>query len=78
VLKKKVRGKVIDVSPVEYISIAINGGYNGMDEREKLYATAQQILVEQDTASTPRGLPATPATAKKRAKPKQRLQGARK
>jgi putative chitinase len=45
VLKKKYRGNIIDVSPVEYISIAINGGYNGMDERKKYYAAAQQVLV---------------------------------
>ncbi|HEY8905224.1 MAG TPA: hypothetical protein VIM63_04210 [Rhodoferax sp.] len=66
------------MSPVEYISIAINGGYNGMDERKKFYAKAQQVLVEQDTAATPRGLPAMPATAKKRATPPQRPQSARK
>ena len=39
-LKKKYRGRIIDVSPVEYIGIAINGGYNGMDERTKYYAIA--------------------------------------
>lgn len=86
VLKKKVRGKVIDVSPVEYISIAINGGYNGMDERKKFYAKAQQVLVEQDTAPAapaPRGLPVTPPTPaparpRKRSKPKQSLQLTRK
>jgi putative chitinase len=44
-LKKKYRGKVIDVSPVEYISLTINGGYNGMDERKRFYAVAQSILV---------------------------------
>jgi len=46
VLKKKYRGNIIDVSPVEYISITINGGYNGMDERKKYYAIARQVLVE--------------------------------
>jgi putative chitinase len=45
VLKKKYRGNVIDVSPVEFISLAINGGYNGIDERKKFYATAMQVLV---------------------------------
>jgi hypothetical protein len=78
VLKKKYRGTVIDVSPVEYISIAINGGYNGLDDRKRFYAQAQQVLVEQDTAPAPRGLPATPATAKKRSKPQQRLPSTRK
>lgn len=46
VLKKKYRKNIIDVSPVEYISLTINGGYNGMDERKKFYAIAQQVLVE--------------------------------
>lgn len=44
-LKKKYRGDVIAVSPVEFISLAINGGYNGMDDRKKAYATAQRVLV---------------------------------
>jgi putative chitinase len=54
VLKKKYRGTVIDVSPVEYISIAINGGYNGMDERKKFYAKAQQISVGNGSAASSR------------------------
>ena len=45
VLKKKYRGNIIDVSPVEYISLTINGGYRGMEERKKFYALAQQVLV---------------------------------
>ena len=45
VLKKKYRGSVIDVSPVEYISLAINGGYNGMDERKAYYAAAEKVLI---------------------------------
>ena len=48
-LKKKYRGNIIDVSPVEYISLTINGGYRGMDERKKYYALAQQVLVDQRT-----------------------------
>jgi len=40
-LSKKYRGKVIPVSPVEFISISINGGYNGMEERKAFYAKAQ-------------------------------------
>lgn len=43
-LKKKYRGKIIEVSPVEYISITINGGYNGMEERKKFYARARDLL----------------------------------
>ena len=46
VLKKKYRGNIIDVSPVEYISLTINGGYHGMEERKKFYALAQQVLVD--------------------------------
>ncbi|HZP12642.1 MAG TPA: hypothetical protein VFB36_09495 [Nevskiaceae bacterium] len=45
VLKKKYRGNVIDVSPVEFISLSINGGYNGIDERKKFYATALSVLI---------------------------------
>ncbi len=45
VLKKKYRRRIIDVSPVEYIGIAINGGYNGMDERKRYYAIARRVLV---------------------------------
>lgn len=73
ILKKKYRGKVIDVSPVEYISLTINGGYNGMDERKKFYAKAQQLLAEVAMAPiTPaaplaRGLPKTPDKPQKRA-----------
>ena len=43
-LKKKYRGNVIDVSPIEFISITINGGYNGMEDRKKYYARAKSIL----------------------------------
>ena len=46
VLKKKYRGHIIDVSPVEYISLTINGGYRGLDERKKYYALAQQTLID--------------------------------
>jgi putative chitinase len=44
ILKKKYRGKVLDVSPVEFISLTINGGYNGIEERKRFYALAQQVL----------------------------------
>jgi putative chitinase len=44
-LKKKYRGNVIDVTPVEFISLTINGGYNGMDERKNFYANAKNILI---------------------------------
>lgn len=46
VLKKKYRGGLIDSSPVEYISITINGGLNGLAERRKFYAVASQVLAE--------------------------------
>ncbi|MDD5297769.1 MAG: hypothetical protein PHU46_12720 [Rhodocyclaceae bacterium] len=45
ILKKKYKGAVIEVSPIEFISLAINGGYNGMDERKKYYAVARTVLV---------------------------------
>lgn len=45
ILKKKYKGNIIDVSPVEFISITINGGYNGMDDRKKYYAIAQSVLI---------------------------------
>lgn len=44
-LKKKYKGNVIEVSPVEFISITINGGYNGMADRKKFYAKAQSVLI---------------------------------
>lgn len=44
-LKKKYGGKVHDVSPVEFISISINGGLNGIDDRKKFYALAQKVLI---------------------------------
>lgn len=44
-LKKKYGGKVHEVSPVEFISISINGGLNGIDERKKFYALAKGVLV---------------------------------
>ncbi|MCX7204924.1 MAG: glycoside hydrolase [Proteobacteria bacterium] len=44
ILKKKYRGKVLDVSPVEFISLTINGGYNGIEERKRFYALAQRVL----------------------------------
>ena len=44
ILKKKYKGNILDVSPIEFISITINGGYNGMDERKKYYAIAQGVL----------------------------------
>lgn len=44
ILKKKYKKTVIDVSPVEFISITINGGYNGMDDRKKYYSIAKTVL----------------------------------
>jgi putative chitinase len=43
-LKKKCRGKVIEVSPVEYISMAINGGRNGLAKRKAFYLRAKEVL----------------------------------
>ena len=44
VLKKKLRRQVLDVSPVEFIGITINGGMNGMAERKAFYARAKAVL----------------------------------
>jgi putative chitinase len=43
-LKKKYRGKVIEVSPVEFISMAINGGRNGLAKRKAFYLRAKTVL----------------------------------
>jgi putative chitinase len=45
ILKKKYKGNIIDVSPVAFISITINGGYNGMNERKHYYSLAKTVLV---------------------------------
>lgn len=45
ILKKKYRGNILDVTPVEFISLTINGGYNGMDERKKYYSIAKSIFI---------------------------------
>jgi putative chitinase len=44
-LRKKYRKELIEVSPVEFISLTINGGYNGMEERKKFYAIARSVIV---------------------------------
>ena len=44
ILKKKYKKKIIEVSPVEFISITINGGYIGMDDRKKYYSIAKTVL----------------------------------
>jgi len=48
VLKKKYRGSLLEVSPVEFISITINGGTNGLDERRKFYAIARRVIAAID------------------------------
>ena len=67
ILKKKYRGNVIDVSPVEFISITINGGYNGMDDRKQAYAMAQRVLLAPPLAAPTTGalLPAPDASSNK-------------
>ena len=44
-LKKKVKGKIVELSPVEFISITVNGGYNGMEERKKFYGVARNVMI---------------------------------
>lgn len=43
-LNKKYRGQIIQVSPIEFISITINGGYNGMEQRKQFYANARKAF----------------------------------
>lgn len=44
-LKKKLRGEVLEVSPVEYISLTINGGRNGLAQRIDAYDRARRLLM---------------------------------
>jgi len=37
--------KIIEVSPVEYISRTVNGGINGLEDRKKYYTIAKRVLV---------------------------------
>lgn len=60
VVKKKYRGSILNVSPVEYISLTINGGYNGMADRKRFYASARRVLVEPVPVA-PAGLAPLPA-----------------
>ena len=55
-LKKKYRGNIIVVSPVEFISITINGGYTGMDDRKQAYAMAQRVLLAPPLAASTAGM----------------------
>lgn len=64
VLKKKHKGAVLDLSPVEYISYRVNGGNRGLDERKKFYSIAQRVLTEPAAPRLVRGR----ALARKRAK----------
>ena len=43
-ISKKYKGQIIKVTPVEYISITINGGRNGLEERKKFYERAKKVL----------------------------------
>jgi putative chitinase len=43
-IKKKFRGQVIEISPIEYISMAINGGRNGLAQRKAFYLRAKAVL----------------------------------
>jgi putative chitinase len=66
VLKKKHKGAVLDLSPVEYISYRINGGNRGLDERKKFYSIAQRVLVEPAVPRLERGRALVRKRAKKR------------
>ncbi len=45
ILNKKYKGKILQLHPVDYISITVNGGYNGYDERRVFYERAKKVLV---------------------------------
>lgn len=76
ILKKKYKGALLDLSPVEYISYTVNGGNRGLEERKKYYAIAQQVLGDVATPA-PAGarggmfapLPAAPARRAAKKKP---------
>jgi predicted chitinase len=66
VLKKKYKGAVLDLSPVEYISYRVNGGNRGLDERKKFYSIAQRVLVEPAVSRLVRGKASVRKRTKKR------------
>jgi putative chitinase len=69
VLKKKYRGAVLDLSPVEYISYRVNGGNRGLDERKKFYLIAQRVLTEPAAPRLVRARTPAGKRAKKRKPP---------
>jgi putative chitinase len=60
-LKKKYKGAVLDLSPVEFISYTVNGGNRGLEDRKAFYAKALAILSEAEAGS--REMPASAARA---------------
>lgn len=40
----KIKGKLISLPPVKYISYRINGGYNGLEERIAFYERAKKVI----------------------------------
>jgi len=50
-LKKKYKGAVLDLSPVEFISYTVNGGNRGLEDRKAFYAKALGILSEAEAGS---------------------------
>lgn len=72
-LVKKLRGKLYNLSPVEFVSATVNGGFNGLDERKKFYARAMKVLAE---APAPRSLLGTvPRGSAAKKTPTQRKKG---
>ena len=73
ILKKKYKGAVLDLSPVEYISYTVNGGNRGLEDRKAYYAIAQRVLGDE-AAPAPAGArggvfaPMAAAPAKRAAK----------
>ncbi len=67
-LKKKYRGSVLDLSPVEFISYTVNGGNRGLEDRKAFYAKALGILGQAELASLGRAMPAAALAPKKKDK----------
>jgi putative chitinase len=43
-INMKYHGKIVPVPPIEYISVRVNGGYNGYPSRLQFYANAKKVF----------------------------------
>jgi putative chitinase len=44
IIQTKIKGKLKPLSPVEYISYRINGGFNGINDRIRFYERAKKVI----------------------------------